>query len=273
MRSGKAPSHIPLPPPPNDVFSASALDDHPSSSGENSGVNSPTSSPFHRGSSNHAVPGHHPDSQRRKASTRSHGQTFARGPRHSFASGAPRRMSRNSWVDSTRSRKGLFSPSFGHHPGDEEGLEDEMKPAIPSLAVGIRPAYSTPLPLLPMIVLCIVSLPLADQEKQQDPLMDYCPTRSTQAMLSEFLSANTPTPFVLKMVEGTSSLVTTATPAHPFHHRLLRSRRFPTHFGHGSHRRTLDRQPRLSVLHHPVFYEPLVVVRRGSVWKEGCVGR
>lgn len=44
--------------------------------------------------------------------------------------------------------------------GDEAGsqFEAEGKPAIPVLVPGIRPAYSTPLPLLAMIVLSIVSL-------------------------------------------------------------------------------------------------------------------
>ncbi|GMK57099.1 hypothetical protein CspeluHIS016_0309390 [Cutaneotrichosporon spelunceum] len=47
---------------------------------------------------------------------------------------------------------------------------------LPSLVPGIRPAYSTPLPVLPMIVLCL-------------------------AMLSELLSANLSQPFMLNMVE------------------------------------------------------------------------
>lgn len=39
--------------------------------------------------------------------------------------------------------------------GDEDG------PKLPSLVPGIRAAYSTPLPMLPMVVLCIVSLKCA----------------------------------------------------------------------------------------------------------------
>ncbi|ORX39370.1 hypothetical protein BD324DRAFT_576791 [Kockovaella imperatae] len=57
----------------------------------------------------------------------------------------------------------------------ETVMDESLK--LPSLVPGIRPAYSTPLPVLPMVVLCI-------------------------AMLSELLSANLCTPFLLKMVEG-----------------------------------------------------------------------
>jgi hypothetical protein len=48
---------------------------------------------------------------------------------------------------STLARSVLLSP----------GIDDEGKPAIPTLLPNIRPAYSTPLPVLPMVVLCIVS--------------------------------------------------------------------------------------------------------------------
>jgi hypothetical protein len=34
--------------------------------------------------------------------------------------------------------------------------EDGEAPKLPTLVPGIRPAYSTPLPVLPMLVLCIV---------------------------------------------------------------------------------------------------------------------
>jgi hypothetical protein len=34
--------------------------------------------------------------------------------------------------------------------------EDLQQPKLPTLVPGIRPAYSTPLPVLPMVVLCIV---------------------------------------------------------------------------------------------------------------------
>jgi len=41
---------------------------------------------------------------------------------------------------------------------EDLGLDDEDEGAkLPTLVPGIRPAYSTPLPVLPMIVLCIVS--------------------------------------------------------------------------------------------------------------------
>lgn len=48
---------------------------------------------------------------------------------------------------STLARSVLLSP----------GIEEEGKPAIPTLLPNIRPAYATPLPVLPMVVLCIVS--------------------------------------------------------------------------------------------------------------------
>lgn len=40
--------------------------------------------------------------------------------------------------------------------------DDGDAPKLPTLVPGIRPAYSTPLPVLPMLVLCIVSLLLAE---------------------------------------------------------------------------------------------------------------
>ncbi|KLT39562.1 major facilitator superfamily MFS-1 [Cutaneotrichosporon oleaginosum] len=69
----------------------------------------------------------------------------------------------------THRRSRAASRSSHHHFEDED-----IK--LPSLVPGIRPAYSTPLPVLPMVVLCI-------------------------AMLSELLSANLSQPFMLNMVE------------------------------------------------------------------------
>ena len=41
---------------------------------------------------------------------------------------------------------------------EDLGLDDEDESTkLPTLVPGIRPAYSTPLPVLPMVVLCIVS--------------------------------------------------------------------------------------------------------------------
>jgi hypothetical protein len=41
---------------------------------------------------------------------------------------------------------------------EDLGLDDEDESTkLPKLVPGIRPAYSTPLPVLPMVVLCIVS--------------------------------------------------------------------------------------------------------------------
>lgn len=73
--------------------------------------------------------------------------------------------------------------------------EELEAPKLPTLVPGIRPAYSTPLPVLPMVVLCLVSpvaLAYLEDWAQLTP----------QAMLSELLSANLATPFLLKMVEG-----------------------------------------------------------------------
>lgn len=85
---------------------------------------------------------------------------------------------------STLAREALMSA------GHEEG-----KPAIPSLLPNIRPAYSTPLPVLPMVVLCIVSEISA---RISWSLLTF----TLQAMMSEFVAANVSTPFLLQMVEG-----------------------------------------------------------------------
>ncbi len=147
MRSGKAPAHIPLPPKPtvHDIFSSSAL---ASDLTPSSGVDSAVASPVHKKSQDLSA-----DDTDGPSKSRSHRQSIGTRGRNLSTSGA-RRMSRNSWVDSVGSRRALLSPSYGQERGEDE---DAAKPAIPSLAVGIRPAYSTPLPLLPMIVLCIVS--------------------------------------------------------------------------------------------------------------------
>ncbi|OWZ76556.1 hypothetical protein C366_04995 [Cryptococcus neoformans Tu401-1] len=55
--------------------------------------------------------------------------------------------------------------------------DEDFGPKLPTLVPGIRAAYATPLPVLPMVVMCI-------------------------AMLSELLAANLCTPFILKQVEG-----------------------------------------------------------------------
>ncbi|BEJ15157.1 hypothetical protein CspHIS471_0409240 [Cutaneotrichosporon sp. HIS471] len=67
-------------------------------------------------------------------------------------------------------RRSRAASRSSHHHFDDGDFK------LPSLVPGIRPAYSTPLPVLPMIVLCI-------------------------AMLSELLSANLSQPFMLNMVE------------------------------------------------------------------------
>lgn len=157
MRSGKAPSHIPLPPKPtlHDVFSSSALVSDPTASSDimtSDEITSPTDSPIRSTSQDRSGDGTDVDGRRK---SRSYSYRVGKG-RNSIASGSGRRMSRSSWADSMGgTRRALFSPNYGHDRTENEG--DEVKPAIPSLAVGIRPAYSTPLPLLPMMVLCIVS--------------------------------------------------------------------------------------------------------------------
>lgn len=42
-----------------------------------------------------------------------------------------------------------------HDDASDAGQVEDVK--LPTLVPGIRPAYSTPLPALPMVVLCIVS--------------------------------------------------------------------------------------------------------------------
>ena len=100
----------------------------------------------------------------------------------------PRRSVRPSFVGSiARSTRRASNLT-----GLETIVDDSMK--LPKLVPGIRPAYSTPLPVLPMVVLCIVCLSCTDRDSRS--------LRSSQAMLSELLSANLCTPFLLKMVEG-----------------------------------------------------------------------
>ncbi|KAK4689589.1 hypothetical protein P7C73_g509, partial [Tremellales sp. Uapishka_1] len=84
---------------------------------------------------------------------------------------ARRWTNRQSFSTVGRGRRASGSGAVEDLIGEEEVLK------LPTLVPGIRPAYSTPLPTLPMIVLCI-------------------------AMLSELLAANLCTPFLLKMVEG-----------------------------------------------------------------------
>ncbi|OCF41340.1 hypothetical protein I317_04821 [Kwoniella heveanensis CBS 569] len=159
------PSKITLPPRPTatDLLADSALStDTPSPTIQRGGVgissshnlNSPNQSPTVARSGGSTLP-------------RSN-QPRRRSVRHSFASygRGGRRLSRG--VNGTPGLDDIH-----------DGLidDEELTPKLPSLVPGIRPAYSTPLPVLPMIVMCI-------------------------AMLSELLSANLCTPFLLKMVEG-----------------------------------------------------------------------
>jgi len=52
---------------------------------------------------------------------------------------------------------------------------DDEGPKLPTLVPGIRPAYSTPLPMLPMIVLCIVS---AHRQRVSADYRQWCPSSS-----------------------------------------------------------------------------------------------
>ncbi|WWD19686.1 hypothetical protein CI109_104149 [Kwoniella shandongensis] len=89
--------------------------------------------------------------------------------------GRRRSTIRPSFSSNARGARRVSRATLG---GEYDDLgEDEAAPKLPTLVPGIRPAYSTPLPVLPMIVMCI-------------------------AMTSELLSANLSTPFMLKMVEG-----------------------------------------------------------------------
>ncbi len=75
----------------------------------------------------------------------------------------PRRWSnRQSFSATNKAGSGTGSgrrPSHAHSVHNHNALfaDDDMVVKLPTLVPGIRPAYSTPLPLLPMIVLCIVS--------------------------------------------------------------------------------------------------------------------
>ncbi|KIR98446.1 hypothetical protein L804_04018 [Cryptococcus deuterogattii 2001/935-1] len=75
--------------------------------------------------------------------------------------------------------RGRAASSRGPAVGIVDDLldDEDFGPKLPTLVPGIRAAYATPLPVLPMIVMCI-------------------------AMLSELLAANLCTPFILKQVEG-----------------------------------------------------------------------
>lgn len=187
--ASERPNHIKLPPQPapGDVFSRqhnSALDTAPTPSDAASDADSPAGSPYRRSSTRGDVP-----SSKGKRSAL--GRPSERGvDRQSFGSAygstsgnyRARRMSKAS----TLAREALMSA------GNDEG-----KPAIPSLLPNIRPAYSTPLPVLPMVVLCIVS------GNPSHTLSDISRLFwSFQAMMSEFVAANVSTPFLLQMVEG-----------------------------------------------------------------------
>ncbi|ODN94720.1 hypothetical protein L198_04863 [Cryptococcus wingfieldii CBS 7118] len=149
--SATPPGNIKLPsrPTPNDILGGSALAVETPSPAHVHGSNLDTASPNDAGFSRGTVPrpkGHS------RASRPSFG-SYGRGHRLASSRGTP---------------GGIV---------DELLDEVEAAPKLPSLVPGIRPAYSTPLPVLPIAVLCI-------------------------AMSSEMLAANLCTPFILKQVEG-----------------------------------------------------------------------
>jgi hypothetical protein len=61
-----------------------------------------------------------------------------------------------STVGRSRSRRASRASRFGVPIDDDDLFEEDAQPKLPTLVPGIRPAYSTPLPTLPMVVLCIV---------------------------------------------------------------------------------------------------------------------
>lgn len=66
-----------------------------------------------------------------------------------------------STVPMPKGHRRSIRPSFstvgrGTRRGSMATALEEDVPKLPTLVPGIRPAYSTPLPMLPMIVLCIV---------------------------------------------------------------------------------------------------------------------
>lgn len=103
----------------------------------------------------------------RGASTNMYPKERTNSARQSFSSGMHprnptlRRISKAGSLISNGRRfssahRGLMSPGGGDRD-ETRTLGGESKVALPALVPGIRPAYQTPLPLLPMIVLTVVS--------------------------------------------------------------------------------------------------------------------
>lgn len=182
------PNHIHLPPQPSgqDVFSSSqpyngaggvnshnygsALDSAPTPSATSSVGNSPFGSPYGGGNGPDASSASAWNQQQSRASL-GRRSTLGRNtanPVRSLRGSTSRTSFRvpsatSGWVGRRQSRASTIGQRLWMSPGQEvgeiaalRGSGDEPA-AIPALVPGIRPAYSTPLPTLPMVVLCIVS--------------------------------------------------------------------------------------------------------------------
>jgi hypothetical protein len=68
-----------------------------------------------------------------------------------------RRRSNRASFATQRTRRGSRATMIIHDDMTDLGDGEEGEVKLPTLVPGIRPAYSTPLPTLPMAVLCIVS--------------------------------------------------------------------------------------------------------------------
>jgi hypothetical protein len=141
-------------------------------------------------------------------------------------------------------------PSFSTAGQRRESViahEDEV-PKLPTLVPGIRPAYSTPLPTLPMVVLCIVSLPKIVLKKGN----------AVRAALGESVY-----PFLAK--DGRRLAFTGPELTLGFFIASGRDKNSETEAavglwtGKSAHDPAHDRKPCIRLLHHPVLHIPLVV--------------
>jgi hypothetical protein len=153
------PSHITLPtkPRPQDIFTTnSALDSAPTPS---SAAESPSTTPFRQkfGSvgKNAQRGGISPADSRRPTFNEPIHPRFRRSSQNASHSPAGDHRAASS---SRRFSRSTMTRRHGTGEGGDHDNAEEDKPAIPTLVAGIRPAYATPLPVLAMVVLSIVSM-------------------------------------------------------------------------------------------------------------------
>ncbi len=256
MASSKAPSHIRLPPQPDpaDVFSrntTSALSTTPLTPSAPNTPISPRGSPH--------IPGPR-KSQSKQTLNADVGGSGARTRRTTFMDvspsgedrmNPPRRQARTSFSSSTgrypRDRRMSRASTIGRRVsaavsqaegGDGDG-KDDGEVAIPTLKLGIRPAYSTPLPLLPMVVLSVVST----EFRSFSVKLWNSSYRTLIRLLSSSCTGN----------DVRTPLRQCLHPFPPPNGRiLLRSRRTGPHLGTIFFYRFMDRQSCLCLLHHSI---------------------